>query len=119
GLTMAGFVAALAFFILPAVETFKPMKAMAAQLMKVARPGDAICFDGVSGGFSLLYYTDSGPVTSIGHDPTDVDPVKYFGNVGRALCVIAPARYDGLRASGIPLRVLTRNPKMWLVSKSP
>ena len=115
-LTMAGFVAALAFFILPAVEQFKPMKAMAARLMTFDRPGDSVCFDGVSGGFSLLFYTDSGPVTSIGHDPTDVDPKRYFGLEKHALCVIAPSRYDDLRATGTPLTVLARDPKMWLVA---
>jgi 4-amino-4-deoxy-L-arabinose transferase-like glycosyltransferase len=116
GLMMAGFVAALAFFILPAVEQFKPMKAMAARLMSFAHPGDSVCFDGVSGGFSLLFYTDAGPVTSIGHDPTDVDPKRYFRMEKRALCVIAPSRYDDLRASGFPITVLARDPKMWLVT---
>ena len=118
GLTMAGFVAALAFFILPAVEQFKPMKAMATRLMTFDHAGDSVCFDGVSGGFSLLFYTDSGPVTSIGHDPTDVDPKRYFGMEKRALCVIAPSRYADLRATGVPLTVLARDPKMWLVTDS-
>ena len=116
---MAGFVAALAFFILPAVEQFKPMKAMAARLMTFDRTGDSVCFDGVSGGFSLLFYTDSGPVTSIGHDPTDVAPKRYFTMEKRALCVVAPSRYDDLRSSGIPLTVLARDPKMWLVTNAP
>jgi 4-amino-4-deoxy-L-arabinose transferase-like glycosyltransferase len=116
GLTMAGFVAALAFFILPAVETFKPMKAMAARLMTFDRPSDTVCFDGVSGGFSLLFYTEAGPVTSVGHDPTDDDPKRYFSAGRRALCVVAPDRYRDLIASGIPLSVLARNPKMWLVT---
>jgi hypothetical protein len=89
---------------------------MAAQLMSFDRPGDAVCFDGVSGGFSLLFYTDSGPVTSIGHEPTDVDPRKYFSLEPRALCVVSPARYDDLRASGIRLSILARSPKMWLVT---
>ncbi|HEY5094430.1 MAG TPA: glycosyltransferase family 39 protein [Candidatus Eremiobacteraceae bacterium] len=117
-LTMAGFVAALAFFILPEVETFKPMKGMAAQLMSHDRAGDAVCFDGVSGGFSLLFYTESGPVTSIGHDPTDVNPKKYFAAEKRALCVVSPQRYDDLRASGLPLTVLARDQKLWLVTNS-
>jgi 4-amino-4-deoxy-L-arabinose transferase-like glycosyltransferase len=115
-LTMAGFVAALAFFILPAVETFKPMKAMAARLMTYDRPSDTVCFDGVSGGFSLLFYTEAGPVTSVGHDPTDIDPKLYFSAGRRALCVVSPDRYRDLIASGIPLRVLARDPKMWLVT---
>jgi 4-amino-4-deoxy-L-arabinose transferase-like glycosyltransferase len=115
-LTMAGFVAALAFFILPEVESFKPMKGMAARLMASHRPNDAVCFDGVSGGFSLLFYTEAGPVTSVGYDPTDVDPVKFFNIRRRALCLISPARIDGLRARGISLVVLARNPKMWLVT---
>lgn len=117
-LTMAGFVAALAFFILPEVETFKPMKGMATQLMMFHRPGDSVCFDGVSGGFSLLFYTESGPVTSIGHDLTDVKPKKYFAASNRALCVVSPARYGDLRASGNQLTVLARGPKMWLVTNS-
>jgi 4-amino-4-deoxy-L-arabinose transferase-like glycosyltransferase len=116
GLTMAGFVAALAFFILPAVETFKPMKAMAARLMTFDRPSDTVCFDGVSGGFSLLFYTEAGPVTSIGHDPTDVDPKKYFSAGRRALCVVSPDRYRDLVASGIQLTVLARDPKMYLIT---
>lgn len=117
-LTMAGFVAALAFFILPAVESFKPMKNMAMQVMMFHRPGDSVCFDGVSGGFSLLFYTESGPVTSVGHDPTDVNPKKYFDAEKRALCVVSPQRFDDLRASRIPLTVLARGPKMWLVTNS-
>ena len=117
-LTMAGFVAALAFFILPAVESFKPMKGMATQLMTFHRPGDAVCFDGVSGGFSLLFYTEAGPVTSVGHDPTDVNPKKFFSSGKRALCLVSPQRYDDLRASGIPLAILARDPKMWLVTNS-
>jgi hypothetical protein len=57
-------------------------------------------------------------VTSIGHDLTDVDPKRYFGLEKRALCVIAPSRYDDLRATGVPLTVLARDPKMWLVTNS-
>ncbi len=114
--TMAGFVIALAVFVLPSVETFKPMKGMAARLMAVWQPDESVCFDGVSGGFSLLFYTDAGPVTSVGTNPTDVPPRRYFAGDRKALCVIAPSRFDDLAQDGIRLETIARNPKMLLVA---
>ena len=113
---MLGFVVALCFFVLPEVETFKPMKGMAARLMAVKTPDERICFDGVGGGFSLLFYTEGGPVTSVGRNPTDIPPERYFTAGVKALCMVAPARVDDLKRSGIRLTTIAGDPKMLLVA---
>jgi hypothetical protein len=113
---MTGFIVALVFFVLPEIDSLKPMKGMAAQLMAARRDDESVCFDGVGGGFSLLFYTEAGPVTSVGTNPTDVPPSRYFVGDRRALCVIAPPRYDVLRRAGVRLTLLARDPKMLLVA---
>jgi 4-amino-4-deoxy-L-arabinose transferase-like glycosyltransferase len=114
--TMTGFIVALAFFVLPQIDALKPMKGMAARLMAERRDDESVCFDGVSGGFSLLFYTEAGPVTSVGTNPTDVPPARYFADDRHALCIIAPLRFDDLRRAGIKLTLLARDPKMLLVA---
>jgi 4-amino-4-deoxy-L-arabinose transferase-like glycosyltransferase len=114
--TMTGFIVALVFFVLPEIDSLKPMKGMAAQLMAARRDDESVCFDGVGGGFSLLFYPEAGPVTSVGTNPTDVPPSHYFVGDRRALCVIAPPRYDVLRRAGVRLTLLARDPKMLLVA---
>lgn len=114
--TMTGFIVALALFVLPQIDALKPMKGMAERLMAVRHHDESVCFDGVSGGFSLLFYTEAGPVTSVGTNPTDVPPARYFADDRRALCVIAPPRFDELRRDGIRLTLLARDPKMLLVA---
>jgi 4-amino-4-deoxy-L-arabinose transferase-like glycosyltransferase len=114
--TMTGFIVALVLFVLPQIDAFKPMKGMAERLMADRRDDESVCFDGVSGGFSLLFYTEAGPVTSVGTNPTDVPPARYFAGGRRALCVIAPPRFDDLQRAGIRLTLLASDPKMLLVA---
>ncbi|HLJ84636.1 MAG TPA: glycosyltransferase family 39 protein [Candidatus Eremiobacteraceae bacterium] len=113
---MTGFIVALAFFVLPQIDALKPMKGMAERLMAARRDDESVCFDGVSGGFSLLFYTEAGPVTSVGTNPTDVLPARYFAGGRRALCVVAPSRFADLQRADIRLTPIARDPKMVLVA---
>ena len=112
---MGAFIAVVAFIALPQIEAqSKPMKAMAGDVMRVWRPGDRICFDGVKQGFSLDYYTDGPPITSVGHNVDDVPPAKYFAVHEPAVCVVSPDAYASLTAAGFRLRLLERTPTLWL-----
>ena len=113
---MGAFIAVVAFSILPEIEAnAKPMKAMAADVMRSWRPGDRICFDGVHQGFSLDYYTNGPPVTSVGHNVDDVPPATYFATRQPAVCVVSPDAYRSLTTEGFQLKVLERTPTLWLV----
>lgn len=114
---MAAFIGVVVFAVLPQVEaSAKPMKAMAAEVMRVWRPGDRICFDGVHQGFSLDYYTDGPPITSVGHNVDDVPPKRYFSVPAPAVCVVSPDAYADLLNRGIRLTVVDRRPTLWLVT---
>jgi 4-amino-4-deoxy-L-arabinose transferase-like glycosyltransferase len=119
-LMMAGFIGVVAFSILPQTETFKPMKAMAATAMSYYRPGDKIGITGPPGGFSLLFYTESHGITSVGFTPSaDQQPQDFFGQPARVLCVISPTDIGMLAKHGINVWVLKRTPKLWLVTNRP
>jgi 4-amino-4-deoxy-L-arabinose transferase-like glycosyltransferase len=114
---MSAFILVVVLSILPIVEaTSKPMKAMAAAVMTQWRPGERICFDGVRQGFSLDYYTNGPPVTSVGDNVDDVPPAKYFRLPQAAVCVVSPDAYRSLSAGGYRLKILQRTPTLWLVS---
>ena len=117
-LMMAGFIGAVAFSILPRIEAFKPMKAMAATVMSYYRPGDKIGITGPPGGFSLLFYTESpSGITSVGFTPSaDQQPQDFFGQPARVLCIISPTDLGMLAKHGIKVWVLKRTPKLWLVT---
>ena len=91
------------------------MKAMATDVMRNWRPGERICFDGVHQGFSLDYYTDGPPITSVGHNVDDVPPKQYFAVRTPAVCVVSPDAYRSLTAEGVRLRLIERTPTLWLV----
>jgi 4-amino-4-deoxy-L-arabinose transferase-like glycosyltransferase len=115
-LLMGAFIGVVAFSALPDIEArSKPMKAMAADVMREWRPGDRICFDGVHQGFSLDYYTDGPPITSVGHNVDDVVPKKYFATAQPAVCVVSPDAYKSLEAEGVDLRLIEKTPTLWLV----
>src|SRR6202011_3963395 len=119
-LMMAGFIGVVAFSILPQTEAFKPMKAMAATVMLYYRPGDKIGITGPPGGFSLLFYTESHGVTSVGFTPSaDEQPPEFFAQPARVLCVISPTDIGMLAKHGIKIWVLKRTPKLWLVTNRP
>lgn len=114
---MAAFIGVVVFSILPQIEaTAKPMKAMAADVMRVWHPGDRICFDGVHQGFSLDFYTNGPPITSVGHNTDDVPPRKYFGTPTPAVCVISPDAYTDLTTRGVKLALVEKTPTLWLVT---
>jgi 4-amino-4-deoxy-L-arabinose transferase-like glycosyltransferase len=117
GLMMSAFIAVVAFSILPEIEaTAKPMKAMAATVMAHWSPGERICFDGVKQGFSLDYYTNGPPITSVGHNVDDVPPETYFATGQPAVCVVSPAAYRSLRAAGFKLKLIDKTQTLWLAS---
>lgn len=118
-LMMAGFIAAVAFSILPRAESFKPMKGMAATVMSYYRPGDKVGITGPPGGNSLLFYTESHGVTSVGFTNADERPKDFFGQPARVLCVIGPNDVAGLAKHGVKVWVLERTPKLWLVTNRP
>jgi 4-amino-4-deoxy-L-arabinose transferase-like glycosyltransferase len=49
---------ALAVFVLPHAEAYKPVPRLAAQIERMRRPGDAVAIQSVSGGNALLFYTE-------------------------------------------------------------
>jgi hypothetical protein len=118
-LMMAGFIGAVVFSILPRTEAFKPMKAMAATVMSHYRPGDKIGITGPPGGFSLLFYTQARGVTWVGFTHADERPVDFFDQPARVLCVVRPNDVRALQQAGIRLWVVSREPKLWLVTNHP
>jgi len=113
---MGAFICVLVFAILPQIEaSSKPMKAMAADVMRAWSPGERICFDGVRQGFSLDYYTAGPPVISVGYNVDDVRPEQYF-NGQPAVCVVSPDAFRMLTTAGFKLRLLERTPTLWLAS---
>ena len=115
-LMMAAFIGVAVFSALPDIEArSKPMKAMAADVMRNWRPGDRICFDGVHQGFSLDYYTSGPPITSVGYNVDDVPPERYFATSQPAVCVVSPDAYRSLQAGGFRLRLIEQTPTLWLV----
>jgi len=116
-LMMGAFISVVALSILPDIEArSKPMKAMAADVMRVWHPGDRICFDSVRQGFSLDYYTQGPPITSVGHNVDDVPPRKYFAVDAPAVCVVSPDAYRDLINRGARLHLVEQTPTLWLVT---
>ena len=105
GLTL-GFVAVSEFAILPGVEVFKPMKAMAATVMALRRPGDRLGTFETYGAYSLLFYSDAGPVTFVGFTPEDTPPQRFFAQNARLLVVTSPRGFQRLGSLGYHLRAL-------------
>jgi 4-amino-4-deoxy-L-arabinose transferase-like glycosyltransferase len=116
---MAGFMYASIFSILPRAEAFKPMKSMARIVNSYYRPGDKIGVTGISGGISLLFYTDGRGVTWVGDAPYDARPKEFFDQRARVLCVARPAEVGAFERAGVKLWVLTQMPSLWLVSNRP
>jgi hypothetical protein len=115
-LLMGAFICVVAFSVLPDIEArSKPMKVMAADVMRNWKPGDRICFDGVRQGFSLDYYTNGPPITSVGHNVDDVPPEQYFAVHAPAVCVVSPDAYRSLVGAGFKLRLIEQKPTLWLV----
>lgn len=118
-LMTSAFILIAVFGILPKVEaTAKPMKAMAADVMRRWHPGERICFDGVKQGFSLDYYTSGPPVKSIGHNTDDTLPATFFADPSPALCVVDARSDAALAKEGFRLTVLERTPSLWLTYRS-
>jgi 4-amino-4-deoxy-L-arabinose transferase-like glycosyltransferase len=118
---MGAFILTIAIAILPQVEaSAKPMKAMAADVVRYQHPGERICFDGVKQGFSLDFYTDGPPVASIGHNTDDAPPAKFFPDPeSSAICVVSPQAYVSLAKEGFPMRIIERTPTLWLAERAP
>ena len=115
-LAMTGVVAALVLVILPRLESRKPMKAMAAHIQSLWRPGDQVAITGVHGGFSLLFYTDVGPIHFLKTEDVDANAGKLLQGSARVYALIVPYEYGDLRQRGINVRILERQPTMWLVT---
>ena len=119
-LMMAGFITAIVYAILPQIESFKPMKSMAAEVRSYYHPGDKIGIMGPPGGFSLRFYTESHGVTSVGYSKdADQTPQAFFRQPVRVLCVVSPSDIDVLRHQGIKIWVLERAPRVVLVTNRP
>lgn len=116
---MAAFIGVLAIGLLPLVERFKPMKSMAATAMQHWRPGTQLGITGPPGGFSLLFYTDGGSMTNVGERAGVEPPQVFFDTRHRVLAFISPPEFPVFTAYGIKLRVLRKEPKIWLVTNQP
>jgi 4-amino-4-deoxy-L-arabinose transferase-like glycosyltransferase len=115
-LMMGGVVAALVLGILPGLETRKPMKGMATYIQSLWRPGDTIAITGVHGGFSLLFYTNAGPVSFLRTETDKANADALFKGSDRVYALIVPYEYADLKARGINARILLRRPDMWLIT---
>lgn len=114
-LMMTGFVFVSAIDILPRVEAFKPMKGIAETVMARWRPTDKLGTAGVSGAFSLLFYTGQ-PLTPVGEAAGELTSEEFMRQPARVFFVIAPDEYRRLAAEGIRIIVLKREPKLLLVT---
>ncbi|MBV8082311.1 MAG: glycosyltransferase family 39 protein [Candidatus Eremiobacteraeota bacterium] len=115
-LMMAGVVGVLVLAILPGLESRKPMKAMAHHIQSLWRPGDKIAITGVHGGFSLLFYTDAGPIYFLRTETERANADALLKGDARVYALIVPYEYADLRARKIPVRILERQPTMWLIT---
>jgi 4-amino-4-deoxy-L-arabinose transferase-like glycosyltransferase len=115
-LMMAGVVAVLVLAILPGLEARKPMKAMAHHIQSLWRPGDKIAITGVHGGFSLLFYTNAGPIYFLRTETEKENADALLRGDARVYALIVPYEYADLRAKGIYPRILERLPNMWLIT---
>jgi hypothetical protein len=113
---MAGVVAVLVLAILPGLEARKPMKAMAHHIQSLWRPGDKIAITGVHGGFSLLFYTNAGPIYFLRTETEKENADALLRGDARVYALIVPYEYADLRAKGIYPRILERLPNMWLIT---
>lgn len=115
-LMMAGVVAVLVLGILPGLEARKPMKGMAAYIQGLWRPGDKIAITGVHGGFSLLFYTDAGPIYFLRTETDKANADELLKGDARVYALIVPYEYGDLTHRGIHVRILVRRPDMWLIT---
>jgi hypothetical protein len=115
-LMMGGVVAALVLAILPPLEARKPMKGMAAYIQSLWRPGDVIAITGVHGGFSLLFYTNAGPISFLRTETDKANADALLRGKGRVYALIVPYEYADLKERGIKTRILMRRPDMWLIT---
>ncbi|HEV2909096.1 MAG TPA: hypothetical protein VGX02_07450, partial [Candidatus Eremiobacteraceae bacterium] len=115
-LMMAGVVAVLVLGILPGLEARKPMKGMAAYIQGLWRPGDKIAITGVHGGFSLLFYTDAGPIYFLRTETDKANADELLKGDARVYALIVPYEYGDLTRRGIHARILVRRPDMWLIT---
>jgi 4-amino-4-deoxy-L-arabinose transferase-like glycosyltransferase len=115
-LMMAGLVAALVLAILPPLEARKPMKGMAAYIQSLWRPGDVIAITGVHGGFSLLFYTNAGPISFLRTETDKANADALLRGKARVYALIVPYEYADLKQRGIKARIVLRRPDMWLIT---
>lgn len=115
-LMMLAFVAYSTATILPRVEAFKPMKAMAATVMSHWHNGNRLGVYGLHGEYSLLFYTSDGPMAFVGDAPGDTPPGQFFNRRAHLLVVVAPQKFAELAPRHPELRVLDREPTMLLVT---
>ena len=113
---MLAFVVIVQTAIAPGLEAYKPMKAMATTAMSLWRAPDLIGAYGVHGEYSLLFYTNDGPVTFVGTAPGDTPPERFFAQRRPKLTAVSTENYDELFSRGVRLRVLAREPSMLLVA---
>lgn len=118
-LIMGGFAVALVGVILPVAEMFKPMKPFATTVMAHWRPGEKIGVLGMTGGISLLFYTDGHGITFINYTNADATPEIFFNQPARVLCVARPKDIADLRRHGIAVWVLARNQRVVLLTNHP
>ena len=113
---MAGVVAALVLAILPPLEARKPMKGMAAYIQSLWQPGDVVAITGVHGGFSLLFYTNVGPISFLRTETDKANADALLKGRARVYALIVPYEYADLLGRGINARIILRRPNMWLIT---
>jgi hypothetical protein len=92
------------------------MKGMAAYIQGLWRPGDKIAITGVHGGFSLLFYTDGGPIYFLRTETDKANADELLKGDARVYALIVPYEYGDLTRRGIRARILVRRPDMWLIT---
>ena len=90
---------ALAVFVLPHAEAYKPVPRLAAQIERMREPGDAVAIQNVSGGNALLFYTQPrvfvlAPPGGGDRDDDGLDPRGVICNAPR-VWLVAPAIRPG------------------------
>jgi 4-amino-4-deoxy-L-arabinose transferase-like glycosyltransferase len=115
-LMMGGVVAALVLTILPPLEARKPMKGMASYIQSLWQPGDVIAITGVHGGFSLLFYTNAGPISFLRTETDKANADALLRGKARVWALIVPYEYADLQQRGIAARIVLRRPGMWLIT---
>jgi hypothetical protein len=89
---------------------------MASYIQSLWQPGDVIAITGVHGGFSLLFYTNAGPISFLRTETDRANADALLRGKARVWALIVPYEYADLHQRGITPRIVLRRPGMWLIT---